>query len=313
MDKFHVWLAVIFPEQEIYHHKWSLRQQVGIFLVFWAIFLGVGYFIPANGFIAFDWVHVFSNGRFPPFYPPWGELVIQWMNWPLFFSLSMASISLSILKRSKHVVSSIAALLTLPVFWTMFLGQLEGLVTLGLLGLPWLVPLMLVKPQISVFALGAKRSYVVFSLIWLIISFGVWGFWPARMFAVNNYFQEGRYVQDISIGLVGMVVALPLMWFSRGDMDMLMISGAFMTPHLIPYNMLPFTSAIARLKPLPALIACLLSWLPLSANWLGNRGWWLGWLFVVWLWGCLAVLRYFGCKRFFPSPAQSTPSPPDKQ
>ncbi len=117
------------------------------------------------------------------------------------------------------------------------------------------------------------------------------------MFAVNSYYAEGRYIQDISIGIAGVFVALPMFWFSRGDMDMLMLSGAFVTPHLIPYNMLPFTSAIARLKPIPAVIACLLSWLPFSANWLGSWGWWLGWLFVIWLWGWLAASRYFGVNR----------------
>lgn len=292
MDKFHQWLAIIFPEQKIYNDRWSPRQRVLLFIVLCVIFFGVSYFVPANGFIAFDWVNVFSRGRLPPFYPPWGGLVIRFLTWQLLFSLSMAGIGLSIFVRSKHVISSIAALLALPVFWTIFLGQLEGLVTLGLLGLPWLVPIALIKPQVSVFALGAKRSYLTAGILWVIISFAVWGFWPARMFAVNTYYAEGRYVQDISIGLAGLFVALPMFWFSRGDMDMLMISGTFMTSHLIPYNMLPFTSAIARLKPIPALIACVLSWLPFSANWLGQWGWWLGWLFVIWLWGWLAASRY---------------------
>ncbi len=122
IDKFHRWLVVIFPEQEIYNRRWSLRQQAAVFVTLGVIFFGVSYFVPANGVIAFDWVNVFSRGRLPPFYPPWGELVVRWLNWSLFFSLSMASIGLSILTRSKHVVSSIAALLALLVFWTMFLG-----------------------------------------------------------------------------------------------------------------------------------------------------------------------------------------------
>ena len=205
--------------------------------------------------------------------------------------------------RSRNLVSGIAAILSLPVLWTLFLGQLEGLVTIGLLGLPWLVPIALLKPQVSVFALGAKRSSVIAGFVWLLISLIVWGFWPERMFAVNSYYAEGRYVQDISLGLIGLVAALPMFWFSRGDMDMLMLSGSFITPHLIPYNMLPFTAAIARLKPIPACIACLLSWLPLSANWLGDRGWWLGWIFVLWLWVQLAVNRYAVRRRVFQVPA----------
>jgi len=267
-----------------------------MFLTLFVIFLGIGYFIPANGFIAFDWVNVFSIGKFPPFYPPWDNFLIHWLNWPLFFSLSIASIGMSILKRSNHLVSSIAALLALPVIWTLFLGQLEGIISLGILGLPWLVPIVLLKPQVSIFALGAKRSYLVAGLLWLLISIVIWGLWPTRMLATNSYYAEGRYAQDISIGIAGIIFAMPMFWFSRGDIDMLMISGAFMTLHLIPYNMLPFTFAIARLKPIPALIACLLSWLPFSANWLGKWGWWLGWLYVIWLWGWLVIDRYFNGK-----------------
>ncbi len=296
MDRFQRWQQILFPEQEIYVHKWSLCQQTAVFMALSIFFWGVGHLIPVNDYIAFDWVRIFSQGRFPPFYPPWDELTTQWLTWPLLFGVSIASIVLSIMKRSTHVVSSLAALLALPVFWTIFLGQLEGLVALGLLGLPWLVPLALLKPQVSVFALGAKPTYLVAGVLWLAISLVIWGLWPARMLAVNSYFAEGRYVQDIAIGAAGVFLALPMFWLSRGDMDMLMLSGAFVTLHLIPYNMLPFTFAIARLKPVPALIACLLSWLPFSANWLGDWGWWLGWLYVIWLWGCLATYRYFGVK-----------------
>jgi hypothetical protein len=110
-------------------------------------------------------------------------------------------------------------------------------VVLGLLGLPWLVPLALLKPQVSFFAFGAKRSWIVALVVWLAISFVLWGFWPVRMLAVNSYYAEGRYVKDIAIGRIGILAALPMFWFSWGDMDMLMVAGAFITPHLIPYNM----------------------------------------------------------------------------
>jgi hypothetical protein len=281
----------LFPKREIYNRQWPFWQSASLFVFFGIAFYIVGLFIPANGFVAFDWVHVFSPNKIPPFYPPWDHYV-SLINWPLLVGLGMAGIAVATLKRSVHILSTVAVLLSLPVFWTIFLGQLEGLVVVGLLALPWLTPLALLKPQVSFFAFGAKKSYLLAFLVWIAISLVIWGFWPARMFAVNSYYAEGRYVQDIAIGWIGIVVALPLFWFSRGDMDMLMVAGAFMTPHLIPYSMLPFTPAVARLKPLPAFAACILSWLPFSSNWLGPGGWWLGWLFVAWLWACLAIKRY---------------------
>ena len=73
---------------------------------------------------------------------------------------------------------------------------------------------------------------------------------------------------------------------------MLMLSGCLLLSHLIPYNLLPVSPAIARLKPLPAILAVLFSWMPMLANRIGPLGWWFGWLFILWLWINLAVMRY---------------------
>lgn len=284
-------LDVLFPEQNIYNGQWSARNQILLFLVLTVGFYFVGLVFQPNGFTGFDWVNFFSKGVIPQFYPPWGKYV-SLLGWPLMFGLSMAGIGVAIVKRAVHPISAVFAFITLPVFWTMFLGQLEGLIVVGLLALPWLTPFALLKPQISFFAFGARKSYIVAGIVWIIISILIWGFWPQKMLAIDGYYGGIRYVQDISIGWRGLIIALPLFWFSRGDIDMLMISGAFCTPHLIPYNMLPFIPAIARLKPRFAIITCLLSWLPFSANWLGPIGWWLGWLVVIWLWLALAYIRY---------------------
>jgi hypothetical protein len=161
-----------------------------------------------------------------------------------------------------------------------------------MLGLPWLMPLMLIKPQISLFGLGARRSYIIAFFFLMIISIIIWGNWPATMLSVENFYAEGRYAQNIGLGWWGLPIFLLTVWFSRGDMDMLMASGAFISPHIIFYNLLPLTPAVARLKPRAALIALFLSYLTLSSNWLGPAGWWLGWGFVPWIWINLAAQRY---------------------
>lgn len=288
---------VLFPEQKIYARELPVSSQLALFLLLVVVFSIAGALLPPSDPIAFDWLHVISIGRLAPFYPPWTQPFLSLLTWPLFLGLSMAGIALATLKRSVHPVSAVAALIALPTAWTLFLGQMEGLIVLGLLGLPWLTPLALLKPQVSAFAFAARRSYLVGLAVWLLVSVVAWGFWPARTLSVNAFHAEGRYVQDIALGWGGIVLAVPLLWLSRGDLDMLMIAGSFVTPYLIPYNMLPFTPAVARLGPGPALIAAVLSWLPFSANWLGDGGWWLGWLFVAWLWGCLAVRRYGAFRR----------------
>lgn len=73
---------------------------------------------------------------------------------------------------------------------------------------------------------------------------------------------------------------------------MLMLAGAFATPYLLPYGLIVVAPSVARLTPRAALLALALSWTPLLANWIGPTGWWLGWLFVAWLWMSLAAIRY---------------------
>ena len=196
------------------------------------------------------------------------------------------------IKRAIHPISIAVAFFSLPLLWTLFLGQLEGIVLLGLLGIPWLIPLALIKPQVSIFAFGATKRYFLVAIIFLLVSLLIWGLWPINTLNVESFYAEGRYPQNIGFGLRGLPIALIAMWFSRGDMDMLMLSGIFMLPHLIPYNLLPVIPAIARLKPKTAIIAVLLSWLPMTANRIGPIGWWFGWFIIIWMWGCLAFDRY---------------------
>lgn len=291
MQKMLGWFDTLFPEQKINQRKLTWQQSVGLLAGLTLIFSIAGLFFRPGEYVGFDWVNIFSTSRVLPFYPPWSSAV-HWLSWPILIGLSCAGVGLAVARRAVRPINAAAVFLSLPLMWTLFLGQLEGLVVLGLAGLPLLTPLALLKPQISIFAFAAKKSTLLVLVLWLAVSLLIWGWWPQKMFSVNSFYAEGRYIQDISIGWIGVILALPMAWFSRGDMDMLMLSGAVMTPHLIPYNMLPFAPAAARLRPWQAILACLFSWLPLSANWLGNGGWWLGWIYVFWLWGCLAVKRY---------------------
>jgi hypothetical protein len=282
----------LFPEQEILARRLPLRLVIPLFIVLAIVFSLVATMIPVNGFFAFDWVHFFGIQRIPPFYPPWTLIIIRYLTYPILIGITFAAFSIATIQRSIHPISAVAAFLSLPLIWTVFLGQLEGLVVLGMLGLPWLIPLVLVKPQISIFGLGARRSYILAFLILMIISMVIWGNWPATLLAAESFYAEGRYVQNIGLGWWGLPLFLLTIWFSRGDMDMLMASGAFISPHVIFYNLLPLTPTLARLRPRAALLGLLLSYLTLSSNWLGPLGWWLGWGFVPWLWINLAAQRY---------------------
>ncbi len=103
----------------------------------------------------------------------------------------------------------------------------------------------------------------------------VWENWVSTMLAVESFYAEWRYPQNIALGAWGLLLFLATVWFSRGDMDMLMASGAFISPHRFFYN----------------LLAVVFSWMTLSSNWPGSWGWWLGRGFVPWVWLNLAAMR----------------------
>ena len=285
-------LDTLFPEQEIFTRRLPIRITIPLFVTLTTVISLGASVLPMNSLIGFDWKHFFGNNNFPPFYPPWTLDVVKYMTFPILVGITLSAILLAVIQRSVHIISAAAAMLSLPVLWTVFLGQLEGIVVLGMLGLPWLIPLVIIKPQISFFGLGARRSYILAFVIFLILSIAIWRNWPVEMLSVNQYYGEGRYVQDIALGWWGLPFFLATVWFSRGDMDMLMASGAFISPHIIFYNLLPLTPAVARLTPRAAIVATILSYFTLSSNRLGANGWWLGWGFVVWVWTNLAAQRY---------------------
>ena len=281
---------VLFPDINIYPRHLSVSKQICFFVLGTFIFSLLGKFIPADGFMAFDWVIYFEGRNLTSVHPPWLAPILIPFSWPTLVGVTISTTGLGIIKRTTNLTGLIFALFTLPLFWVLFLGQIDGLVLLGITGLPWLTPFALLKPQLSIFAFLAKRSYLIGLILFLLLSVIIWGDWPLDM--VNSLSNYSLVAQDISLKYWGVPIALVLLWFSRGDIDMLMAAGAFGTFYLIPYHTLLIVPSIARLPPLAAVIACILSWLPLSANWIGPKGWWFGWLFISWIWIILAYLRY---------------------
>lgn len=290
---------IIFPEIDIYSQNLTFLKKILFFLFLFWVFYFASKIIFADNYKGFDWINFWGINNVPLFYPPWTYLIIKLFNWHSLVAFTLTSILFASMLRAKNLISASMVLFSLPLLWTIYLGQLEGIAAFGILLLPWLTPLALVKPQVSIFAFAARKNFVIGLFIFLIFSVAIFGFWPIQTLSANSFYMEGRYQQDISLGLSGALLAIPLLWFSRGDMDMLMLAGSFMTPHLIPYNLLLVVPSIARLAPNKAFIAALLSWLPFSSNWLGPKGWWLGWLFIIYLWLALAIERYPILKKFF--------------
>ncbi len=87
---------------------------------------------------------------------------------------------------------------------------------------------------------------------------------------------KAEWVQDISLFPWGLFIALPLLWFSRGDEDLLMAAGSFATPHLFPYHFYYLMPALGRMNKLWMWLCWAISWTPLISNWVGPIGWHMG-------------------------------------
>jgi len=277
----------LFPASTVKKRPLTWRRFLLILAGSTLLFGAIGFFVKADGVVGFDWYHYYSRGIREPFYPPW-LVYVQWLTWPGLIGLSCAGLIIALYQRGASPPVMGIAFLAWPLLWLLFVGQLDGLVLLGLTGLPWLTPLATLKPQITVFAFMAHKKWLIVLIVWLLATILIWGLWPVDMFNYQSrweaLYDEAAQPQNISLWPWTLPLALVLLWLSRGDMDMLMLTGTFVTPHIIPYSYVVVLPAIARIKPWLAVTLVILSWLPLSANWVGDWGWYLGHLFGAILW-----------------------------
>jgi len=267
--------------------KSPTRQEVvqkirsgAILLILFILLYLIGIFVPEG----FDWHHFYSQGRFPSFWMPWSKPIVGLMDMPSVFALTVLTIGIRTFQIKPSAITTSLAIISLPTLWVLHLGTLDCLVLLGLLILPWGAPLVLIKPQVASFALLARRKSIIVAGIWVIFSLVIWGLWPLNLVHLTSPDWKTEWVQDIALFPWGLLIALPLMWFSRGDEDLLMAAGSFGTPHLFPYHFIVLMPALARMHWSWMWATWLISWTPLLSNWLGNWAWHFGNLMSVFFW-----------------------------
>ena len=257
-------------------------QLIVVWCILTALFTKMAAIVPLDNLLGWDWSHYFKQGRnVQAFYPPWTPIILSQLSWSSLIGITLSTFSIAVLQRASSPLSAAMAFLTLPLFWTIFLGQLDGLGLLGVITLPWLVPLALMKPQLASFAILSHRKATIIAAVFLLLSLLIWGPWFRDSLAYHTDPQEA-FPQDIALGWLGIPIFVILVWkMPKNSPDWWMLAGATITPFLVPYHLLPLMPAIARLPKAWAAAAAVTSWLPLAANWVGPCGWYLGWLSVV--------------------------------
>lgn len=230
----------------------------------------------------YDWrVHLDGTYPMPNYYTPWTRYV-RYLGLPGLLSVTLVTFGIAVLVRARSPVSMLCAFLALPLYWTLFLGHVDGLVLLGLAAMPWLVPLALIKPHLSVWAMFARKEWLIATALFGLLSLALWGPWPIDVITASDCDAPNDCLAERHLGLWGLPVFAFLVWqMPRDDPDWWMLAGAFVTPRLFPYNLIALMPAVARLPWPWALAVAVTSWLPLSANWLGDWAWWLMWVSVV--------------------------------
>lgn len=277
----------------------SITKIIGGVIIFIVLYVA-GNFIPTG----FDWQIFFGAGRAPAFFVPWVHWILPFLNWSLVVALTITALGWATWKRKGTPLTLFFILASLPTMWTLFLGQLDGLALLGLLLMPLGVPLALLKPQLTTFAMFKNRQWFIAAAILGIISVLIWGGWPLNLIARTGSAWKEIQPQDISLFPWSIPFVLPLLWLSRGDDDMLMSAGSLITPLLIPYHFIVVMPSLARLSLRWQIALWILSWLPLSANWIGPLGWRFGNIFSLVLW-----LGLFYTRRNANTPPQTKSIP----
>ena len=271
------WLRERIPDRTVLRQRG--KQLLVVLILFSGLYL-VGLFVP----IGFDWRAFFSKGRLPNFWMPWTKPLLKFLTMPGVFALTVLGVGLRSVRYRFSYLAITLALISLPTLWVLHLGTLDCLALVGLLILPWGAPLVLIKPQVASFALLARRNTLIVTIVWLLISLLIWGLWPLNMGQLFQPDWKQEWVQDITLFPWGLIIALPLMWFSRGDEDLLMAAGSLATPHLFPYHFIVLMPALARMRWYWMVITWLVSFTPLLSNWLGSWAWHFGNLLSICFW-----------------------------
>ncbi|MEA3352176.1 MAG: hypothetical protein U9Q82_16350 [Chloroflexota bacterium] len=223
--------------------------------------------------VGWDWFYWFYPRRID-FYPPWTEVVLGpllALPWRTGLSLLNGIMLMTVAvgaasedrSGTRHSILTAAglAVVTPPVFMALWLGNVEGLVLLGIITFPPGVVLALMKPHLTGWAVLARRQWILWAVGFGVLSVLVWGWWPAQMVAdfgrlTDNPMAIGWYNLGWPVAVLGGILLL----FSTADPYRLMAAGFLLTPYLMPNHMLLLLPVLGRVSGWRRAVLWLFCW-----------------------------------------------------
>lgn len=277
-----------------------LPALLGWVLVYF-LMVGVGYLLPVPGS---DWVHHWQPRYAIDSYPPWIEWLLFFLPaLPFLSGLTLTSLLFSLWTRKAKPVHILAAFSAMPLFWVLWLGQIDTVPLIGLAFLPWGIPIVLLKPQVGAWYVWAwwkmrpdRWKIFLGCLVFAGLTLVIWGWWPGR-FTQPAAFRTGY---DLSMWHVHWVLgALFLVGaLLEKDPDCAMALGALAAPYIQGASYAMLLPALVRLRGWRLLLVWLTTWAGSAALVFGDAGRFAAVLFPITLW---AVLRLQARKPAVPA------------
>ena len=283
---------------------WRIARTFVAWLAIYALMVGVGALLPVP---ASDWYHHWlPRYRFND-YPPWIYVLLFFLPaLPFLSGLTLTATLFVLWRRQARWTYLLAVFTAMPLYWTLWLGQVDAVPMLGLAFLPWGMPLVMLKPQVGVWYTWAwwrkrpdKWKIVLGVLAFIGLTLLIWGWWPRRMTApipFGTAYNLSLWSVWWPLGLIATAGAL-----LDPDPDRAMALGAMATPCLQGCSYLVLLPALTRLNGWLLGFVWITTWSSVLMLAWGDAVRPLAALFPLTLWATLAWQEYRHSHTIFPS------------
>ncbi len=220
-----------------------------------------------------DWNRFYTQPDGLRFYPPWSAWFFGLFNWEggktWFTALGWVIVAFYTWKISHNTIAVAMAGFNFPILVSLSHGPADAFLILGLALLPWGIPLVLIKPQVVIWALFARFRWLWMAAVFGLLTFLVWGLWPITQLGVAQDAGSLVSVHNISawrlgwpFGAAALGMMLYTLRFDR-DPDRLMCAGALLFPYMMVNHYIPLLPALGRVRTWQRYILWGFLWLPI--------------------------------------------------
>ncbi len=258
-------------------------RKLGLVILGGVLLTPLVYQLPLPGL---DWYEQFYLGVLN-MYPPWmiplfyPFRLIDW-RWSFAFidSLTLVGVALITAWQAEEIrwgglKAALLALVNPPLWYLLWTGQIDGLILISLLALPWSIPFLLLRPQIFGWVLITRKKWTFGMALCLLISIIVWGWWIKDAFMLSAVsIAHPTSMGWATLGWPIFILGIFLFLMSGGGFWQLLSAGFIASPYVQPYHMVLLYPALGRVTG------------------------WKRWVLWGWIWVVGAVPGFWGWTRY---------------